>query len=67
MCVHKVQDEGKEDRMDKKETRKLRQDLTPEQRERAERIGDLSYRGSRNPFRYRAHETIKFIPSRTQH
>jgi len=53
--------------MDKKETRKLRQDLTPEQRERAERIGDLSYRGSRNPFRYRAHETIKFIPSRTQH
>jgi hypothetical protein len=49
------------------ETRKLRQDLTPEQRERAERVGRLEYASTRNPFRYRAHETVKFIPSREQH
>jgi hypothetical protein len=30
--------------------RKLREGLTPEQRERAERIGDLSYRSHRDPF-----------------
>jgi len=36
-----VQDEGKEDRMDKQEPRKLRQDLTREERERAERIGSV--------------------------
>jgi hypothetical protein len=46
------------------ETRKLRQDLTPDQRERAERIGDLSFKSSRpvwDPASY------KFIPSREQH
>ena len=31
-------------------TRKLRQDLTPEQRERAERIGSLDYKSHRKPF-----------------
>jgi hypothetical protein len=42
-------------------------DLTSEQREEAERIGRLEYASTRNPFRYRAHETVVFIPSREQH
>jgi hypothetical protein len=51
-----------------KETKpKLREGLTPKQRERAERTGRLDYASTRNPFRYRAHRTVKFIPSRTQH
>jgi hypothetical protein len=48
----------------KTEPRKLRQDLTPAQREQAERIGDLSFKSSRlewDPASY------KFIPSREQH
>jgi hypothetical protein len=53
--------------MQKAETRKLRSDLTPEQRERAERVGSLNYQSHRNPFRYRAHDPQKFIPSREQH
>ena len=47
--------------------RKLREDLTPEQRERAELIGRIEYNSTRNPFRYRSHETFKFIPSKGQH
>jgi hypothetical protein len=47
--------------------RKLREDLTPEEREKAERIGSIEFDSPRNPFRYRAHETVKFIPSRAQH
>ena len=50
--------------MDKQETRKLRPDLTAEQREQAERISDLSFKSSRpvwDPASY------KFIPSREQH
>jgi hypothetical protein len=47
--------------------RKLRADLTPEQREQAERVGRLAYASTRNPFRYRAHDPKKFLPSRTQH
>ncbi len=47
--------------------RKLRADLTPEQREKTERVGRLDYKSPRNPFKYRAHETVKFIPSREQH
>ena len=45
-------------------TRKLRDDLTPAQREQAERIGSLTYKSSRlewDPASY------KFIPSREQH
>jgi hypothetical protein len=49
------------------ETRKLRDDLVPEERERAERIGQLEYKSPRNPFKYRAHETVHFIPSKEQH
>ncbi len=49
------------------ETRKLREDLTPEQREKAERIGSIEYKSPRNPFKYRAHETVHFIPSKEQH
>jgi hypothetical protein len=49
------------------ETRKLRDDLAPEERERAERIGRLEYQSPRNPFKYRAHEIVKFIPSKEQH
>ncbi len=47
--------------------RKLRQDLSPQERERAERIGSLDYQSPRNPFRYRAHDPQKFIPSKEQH
>jgi hypothetical protein len=53
--------------MQKTETRKLRDDLTPELREKAERIGSLEFNSPRNPFKYRTHETFKFIPSQTQH
>jgi hypothetical protein len=47
--------------------RKLRQDLSPQERESAERIGRLEYASTRNPFRYRAHDPKKFLPSREQH
>jgi hypothetical protein len=36
--------------MTKQTKRPLRSDLTPEQREQAKRIGDLSYRSHRDPF-----------------
>ena len=49
--------------MAKTETRKLRQDLTPEQRERAERIGSLDYKSHRQPDM----RIEKFIPSKEQH
>jgi hypothetical protein len=40
-------DKGKEDRMEKTETkRKLREDLTPEQREKAERIGSIEFKSA---------------------
>jgi len=58
--------QGKEDAMQDTK-RKLRKDLTPAERERAERIGRLEYASTRNPFRYRAHDPKKFLPSRTQH
>jgi hypothetical protein len=51
--------------MEKTETRKLRQDLTPEQRERAERIGRLpAGQKIKTAWDMRVE---KFIPSRTQH
>jgi hypothetical protein len=43
----------------KTETRKLRQDLTPAEREKAERIGDLTYKSHRRPDM----RIEKFIPS----
>jgi hypothetical protein len=45
--------ESKENEMARTETtRKLREDLTPEQRERAARIGDLSFKSQgRDPYR----------------
>jgi hypothetical protein len=50
--------------MQKTETkRKLREDLTPEQRERAEWIGSLEYKSHRKVDR----RVEKFIPSREQH
>jgi hypothetical protein len=45
------------------ETRKLRDDLTPEERERAERIRGLEYKSHRRPDM----RVEKFIPSREQH
>ena len=51
--------------MKKTETRKLRQDLTPEQQEKAERIGSLPA-GQRLKTAWST-RTEKFIPSRTQH
>lgn len=45
------------------ETRKLRQDLTEEQREQAERIGSLEFKSHRKV----DHRVEKFIPSKTQH
>jgi hypothetical protein len=44
--------------------RKLRDDLTPEERERAERIGSLKIREFKTAYSMRVE---KFIPSRTQH
>ena len=35
----------------KTEPRKLRQDLTPAERERAEQIGSLKFKSHRNPYR----------------
>ncbi len=43
--------------------RKLRSDLTPEQRERAERIGSLEFKSHRWPDM----RIEKFIPSKDQH
>jgi hypothetical protein len=51
--------------MDKQETRKLRQDLTPAERERAERIGSLPA-GQRIKTAW-SMRVEKFIPSRAQH
>jgi hypothetical protein len=58
--------EGKEGRMQKQETtRKLRGDLTPEQQERAERIGSLpTGQKIKTAWDMRVE---KFIPSRAQH
>jgi hypothetical protein len=53
--------------MRKDTNRKLREDLTAGQRERAERIRRLEFKSLRNPFKYHAHETFKFIPSKAQH
>jgi hypothetical protein len=52
--------------MKKQETRKLRADLSPEGRKRAERIGSLTWKSARytSPSRRRV---FKFIPSREQH
>ena len=50
--------------MARTETKKLRDDLTAEQREQAERIGDLSFKSSRPVWDPAAY---KFIPSRAQH
>jgi hypothetical protein len=47
----------------KTEPRKLREDLSPAEREQAERIGDLSFRSHRCPDM----RVEKFIPSREQH
>ena len=52
--------------MEKTETkRKLRADLSEEERERAERIGSLEYASERNPFK--TYGNFKFIPSKEQH
>lgn len=45
------------------ETRKLREDLTPEQRAEAERIGWIEFKSIRRPDM----RVEKFIPSREQH
>jgi hypothetical protein len=44
--------------MQKTETRKLRSDLTAAERERAERIGDLSFKSHRNP--HKMHVRVKY-------
>jgi len=54
--------EAREIDMEKTE-RKLRQDLSEAEREKAERIGDLSYRSHRFPDMRVEH----FIPSQAQH
>ena len=51
--------------MENTETRKLREDLTEEQKAEALRIGSLEFKSARNPFK--TYEIVKFIPSRTQH
>jgi hypothetical protein len=49
--------------MKQETTRKLRQDLTQAERERAERIGSLTYKSHQQPNM----RVEKFIPSREQH
>jgi hypothetical protein len=65
----KVRPGAREGQMKKTEETnpELREGLTPQERERAGRIGRLEYASTRNPFRYRAHDAMKFIPSREQH
>jgi hypothetical protein len=46
------------------ETNKLRPDLTPQERERAERIGRIEFQSARSAW---DPGTVKFIPSREQH
>jgi hypothetical protein len=46
------------------QTNKLRGDLTPEQREKAERIGRIQFKSAKPAWDPGA---VKFIPSRTQH
>jgi hypothetical protein len=43
--------------------RKLRQDLSPQEQERAEKIGSLEFKSHRRPDM----RVEKFIPSRDQH
>jgi hypothetical protein len=45
--------------MNKQEPRKLRQDLTQEQRERAEHIGDLNFKSHRRD-PYRMYVRVKY-------
>ncbi len=44
--------------------RKLREDLTPEQREQAEKIGSIEFKSARYS---QMRRFAKFIPSREQH
>jgi len=62
-----MQDESKGTKIEETK-RELRSDLSPKERERAERrIGDLRFKSHR-PLDYRSHsKAYKFIPSRTQH
>ena len=46
--------------MENTETRKLRSNLTPAERERAERIGDLSFHSHRDPFCRKMSIRIKY-------
>jgi hypothetical protein len=46
--------------MTKQTNRKLRQDLSQEQREQAERIGDLTYRSHRDPFCRKLQIRVKY-------
>lgn len=47
-------------------TRKLRSDLTPEQIERALKIGSVEFKSIRNASR-KQHDPKVFIPSKEQH
>jgi hypothetical protein len=46
--------------MNKQGPRKLREDLTQAEREKAERIGDLSYRSERDPFSRKMQIRVKY-------
>jgi hypothetical protein len=50
--------------MKQTETNKLRQDLSPEQKEKAERTGRLAFKSARPAW---DPGTTKFIPSQAQH
>jgi hypothetical protein len=48
-------------------TRKLRSDLTPAERERAERIGSIEFKSPRDANR-KSHGAVQvFLPSQSQH
>jgi hypothetical protein len=46
--------------------RKVRDDLTAEEKARLEKYGTIEFKSTR-PLDYRSHETFRFIPSRDQH
>jgi hypothetical protein len=62
-CLHKSGHERKEAQMEEQEARKLRLDLTAEEKGRPVRFGSLDFNSIRRPDM----RVEKFIPSREQH
>jgi hypothetical protein len=68
ITIRRVLGNGRLETMNKHDAvRKLRPDLTPEQREKAERIGSLEYKSHRNAERMSHGAAFHFLPSKDQH